>query len=1252
MTQNVRGLGQEFKRRKLFYWLKKSSASVFFLQETHSTLEIEKQWKAEWGSNKCYFSHGSSNSRGVCILIKNNIPIDIENCIADEFGRYIIIEIKFNNSKILLCNIYGPNSDDPSFFQHVWWELEKLEYDNIIIGGDFNCILDPELDKVGGNPNRNKNARFMLCTLMEETDFVDIWRVKNPDLYQFTYRCTHPERITSRLDYFLVSFGLCDQIEKVSIMPGFMSDHSNVRVKINVKSLPKRPWFWKLNCQYLYDIDYVNMIKKTINETAEQNEGVDPNLRWEMIKLAIRGKSVEYSSKKKKSKENIISALEKRLKFLENKLETQQSGSIERSIKDIKDELEDYVAEKVRGAMVRSRAQWIEEGERSSKYFFGLEKRNFNAKNIQCLQTSSGMTVSDTQQILAEIKKFYIRLYSSGQKDNIPDFKEYDNLERPQLDSEEKEALDATITETEILNALKAFKNNKSPGTDGLPAEFYKVFWNDLKPFLLTSIQHGYDVGCLSYSQRQGVLTLIPKKEKDVLQIKNWRPISLLNVDYKLVAKLIANRIKTVIEKIIHKDQTGFINGRYIGENLLKIISIIEFCDENDIPGLLISIDFEKAYDQVEWNAIKYALKFFNFGTNIIKWITTMYKNVKSCVINNGHFSEFFTLERGVRQGCPLSPYLFIIVAELLALKIRGDSAIEGITVNDITHKLSQFADDTCIFTLFKQENLSAIFQTFDIFQKNAGLKINYNKTDILRLGSLRNSEAKLYTQKSLNWTNNPLLILGISITQSVKNLCECNFPQLLVKMQNIVDIWKMRDLTLYGKVLISKSLLISQLIYKLSILPDPGIDYMKEVNSLISKYVWGNKPPRLAKNILMQPLDKGGMKYIDIKIMNLGLKIAWVKRILEESNFEIRNLASITIPYSDGLIWVANLHQNDIGNIIKSQHQNIWTNILRAWCEYNYSVPQKVEEILCQSLWFNSLIRKQNKPFIEYNLLCLGIQYMKDIVGQDGKIKSASDIGILSQDASLILSYNQLVSAIPKTWKQTLKQENRNLGTVNILRENSNLNDIIVCGKIPRYICGKLIEKIPIDLSRKCKWEIDLSIQIHEQDWMGYFDILYSSTNNNKLKFFQYRLLHRFLTTNIDRYNWKQIESSSCQICGLHPETYLHLFIDCEYVKILWAKLFNWFARVTHLHYGIDSNLSKEEIILGLAINNDLDKLLNIILLITKQYIYAVKCASRHPNLNELYKRIYKQMLVDKHVAYKTNKLQSFNNIWGIIAW
>ena len=157
-------------------------------------------------------------------------------------------------------------------------------------------------------------------------------------------------------------------------------------------------------------------------------------------------------------------------------------------------------------------------------------------------------------------------------------------------------------------------KNNKSPGSDGFTSEFLKFFWKDLKVFVIGSLNYGYSLGSLSVTQKQGIITCLPKGDKSRHFLKNWQPISLLNTVYKIGSGVIANRIKKVLPTLINNDQTGFIASRYIGENIRLLFDIMEYAEENDIPGLFLLIDFEKAFDSISWNFLNNILKIFNFG--------------------------------------------------------------------------------------------------------------------------------------------------------------------------------------------------------------------------------------------------------------------------------------------------------------------------------------------------------------------------------------------------------------------------------------------------------------------------------------------------------------------------------------------------------------------------------------------------------------------------------------------------------------
>ncbi len=187
------------------------------------------------------------------------------------------------------------------------------------------------------------------------------------------------------------------------------------------------------------------------------------------------------------------------------------------------------------------------------------------------------------------------------------------NIRIPKLTTDDSNHCEVRVDETECIACLKKLKNGKTPGIDGLPQDFYKFFWSELNEYLVNAINYAFKNGELSTSQKIGIITLIPKKDKDRLLLKNWRPISLLTTDYKLITKMLAIKLSKVLPSIINHDQTAYLKGRYIGENIRTISDIIEFCKARKLTGVLLLIDFEKAFDSVKWSFLHKLLKKFNF---------------------------------------------------------------------------------------------------------------------------------------------------------------------------------------------------------------------------------------------------------------------------------------------------------------------------------------------------------------------------------------------------------------------------------------------------------------------------------------------------------------------------------------------------------------------------------------------------------------------------------------------------------------
>ena len=248
--------------------------------------------------------------------------------------------------------------------------------------------------------------------------------------------------------------------------------------------------------------------------------------------------------------------------------------------------------------------------------------------------------------------------------------------------------------------------------------------------------------GRFHLSAHRGYISLLEKMAKDPVWIANWCPFSLMNVDYKIFAKIIATRIQKAMSPLIHPDQSGFMQGRYIGENLLEMLSTIEYCNEHRIEGLIVSFDFEKAFDRVEWDVLDQILQKFNFGPNIRSWIKILQTDMESAAMNNGLIMDWFEPQHRLRQGCNLSPVCFTLLIEVLGEKIRS------LHMDRKVH--AQFADNLWLGIKFKQESFNQLLHTVHKFCEYSSLKINYSKTVILRISPIRLSPVTLISEEEL----------------------------------------------------------------------------------------------------------------------------------------------------------------------------------------------------------------------------------------------------------------------------------------------------------------------------------------------------------------------------------------------------------------------------------------------------------------------------------------------------------------------
>jgi len=277
------------------------------------------------------------------------------------------------------------------------------------------------------------------------------------------------------------------------------------------------------------------------------------------------------------------------------------------------------------------------------------------------------------------------------------------------------------------------------------------------------------------------------------------------------------------------------VEGRFIGDNNRLLYDILFETKTQNIPGLLLSIDFEKAFDSISVTFIQKTLSFFGFGEGIQNWVKMLYNNISAYVIQNGHLSKGFPVNRGCRQGDPIAPYLFLICIQILICMIKKNDQTKGITINGTEHNISFYADDGLIYLDGTEGSLRSLMSTLNLFQNISGLKVNIEKTKAIWIGKLRRNTEELCKDLKLAWTEEEFTVLGVKFNVDITDITQINLQGKIVKMQALLTQWKRRKLTLLGKITIIKSIVIPLITHLLISLPNPKLTIKKIEKMLYS---------------------------------------------------------------------------------------------------------------------------------------------------------------------------------------------------------------------------------------------------------------------------------------------------------------------------------------------------------------------------------------------------------------------------------
>ena len=840
----------------------------------------------------------------------------------------------------------------------------------------------------------------------------------------------------------------------------------------------------------------------------------------------------------------------------------------------------------------------------------------------------------DNRKILEIQDTYYRKLYTSEQ---IKIQKDYlDKIVVPQIEENEKILLDRPIEKPEILVAINKLKPNKAPGNDGLPVEFYKKFWGEIHGIIFqmyqeaTDNEHGF-----TQNINRGIISLIEKEGRDQRYVENWRPLTLLNVDYKIFSKILASRLEKVLPQIIHTDQVGFIKGRSMFNNLLDLLSIIEYCNIKNIEALLMSFDIEKAFDKAEHEVLYKIMEKFNFGNNFISYMKALYKNCHSCTINHGYTKEYFSITRSLRQGCPLSAPAFLLLIEILSLKIRQNPNIKGITCGGEHKKLGNFADDLWTIIHATKQNYKNVLKEIDDFSMQTGLKINYNKSQVLRVGSMAKSNAKYYSENQLYWSDKTK-ILGIIVHNDMDAMIKENFEILLDKIKNVLNVWKARSLTLIGRVQIVNTLIASLMVQKLILLPiDVNDVFFQQVKTIITKFLWKDKKPKIKIETLFQTIPQGGLKLSNIELRNTAFKATWVTKLADKNKQFWKSVAWELLPINPITLAEANTHHKDMLQIKK--HSKIWYAYLYAWSKWAFYTPSTGEECRQQVIHFNSNIKLPSGKTIFYpELVQKGIVHITDIIDYENKrFFTFQELQKIYPGIKNYIGYNAVLKAIPKNWIQKIcKSENEALTQVEYVQNKTNRS---------QFLYNNLLQKQTNEDQARVKWAIEFNSEISKESWGKNHSYTYYLTLSTKLRWFQFRLLSNRIVTNVTRNMWDKEVNPQCTFCEQKKETIKHILYECKEVGKIWKLLKRWFKHFL----GSIISITYQLVILNNYVGQ-YEECINTTILVFKQAIYAAKCQKQALNFKNIMHKVQLLQQDERAIAIKNNTLAKHVKKWS----
>ena len=680
-----------------------------------------------------------------------------------------------------------------------------------------------------------------------------------------------------------------------------------------------------------------------------------------------------------------------------------------------------------------------------------------------------------------------------------------------------------------------------------------------------------------------------------------------------------------MLNDIIEEDQFGFMKGRNIADNIRRTLDAIKLAEKKKVNALLIQIDFMKAFDRVENSSLLALLERLNFGDYITSWIRILFTDIELCTQNNGYSSRYFSLTRRLFQGNPVSSVRFVILIEALAILLRNNDKIEGLKFKNVSLLINMFADDLSLFIQNKEKCWKAVKETLEYFHQISGLKVNYDKSTVYRISG-DETNAQKFALNQLKWTDK-FTVLGIIISRKEEHLIKNNIEPLIAKAESILKLWRVRGLSLIGKIEIMNSLIASLFVYPLTVLPMCYRLYADQVNLICRNFIWNNGKPKIKMAVLKANKKEGGLGLFDLENKEIALKAQWT--IKYDASKIIKGLADEILDNKlDNKIWETQTEPKDIKNV----HETSFLSDVRyAWAKLTYHSPQTAEEVEKQEIWLNSKIKIKNRLLLDQKLISKGIHTIGNLRYANRFLTYEQMIDKYDKEIDPIKYYG-IISAIPKEWKKILKRNEPGV-------RESWYQKLKNAKKPVAIIYRSLNENESILEELAQKWTDTLKTAVTKHDLLMYISRIYRMTIYVKMRSFQYKVLMRAIVLNKQLKMYKIQESELCSYCNLKTENLTHIFWECPICYQFLVKFRDW-CQVNAI-----INFSQSNVIFNTVCDNP-KTLANLIFLEAKDFVY-VNRKEKKLNFDMFKNRIYYIKQIELQIAYERNKVKAHESKW-----